>query len=62
VRTTGVLVSPVRLRFDYELVKTADSATLASGHTIHATLGRDGKPCRLPERARKLFGPRYHGQ
>jgi acyl-CoA thioester hydrolase len=55
VRTTGDLVSPVRLKFEYELVRTPDGATLAVGHTIHATLGRDGKPCRLPERARTLF-------
>jgi acyl-CoA thioester hydrolase len=55
VRTTGVLVSPVRLRFDYEIARAADGAALAHGHTIHASLGRDGRPCRLPVRARALF-------
>ncbi len=55
VRTAGVLVSPVRLRFDYEVARAADSVVLAHGHTIHASLGRDGRPCRLPDRARELF-------
>ena len=55
VRTTGVMVSPVRLRFDYEVGRTVDDTVLATGHTVHATLGQDGKPCRLPARARALF-------
>ena len=55
VRTKGTLVSPVRLRFDYELARQSDSATLANGHTVHASLDRAGRPCRLPGRARALF-------
>jgi acyl-CoA thioester hydrolase len=55
VRTAGVLVSPIRLRFDYEIARCADGVALAHGHTIHASLGRGGRPCRLPERARELF-------
>jgi len=55
VRTTGSVVSPVRLRFDYEVIRSADSTTLVTGFTVHATLDRGGRPCRLPERARELF-------
>ena len=55
LRTTGSLVSPVRLRFEYEAARAADGLLLAHGHTVHATLGRDGRPCRLPARARELF-------
>jgi acyl-CoA thioester hydrolase len=55
VRTAGTLVSPVRLRFDYQAARAADGLVLATGHTVHATLGRDGRPCRLPARARDLF-------
>ena len=55
VRTTGKLVSPVRVRFDYEVVRSADSTTLVTGYTVHATLDRSGKPRRLPARARELF-------
>jgi acyl-CoA thioester hydrolase len=55
IRTTGALVSPVRLRFDYEVVRQGDGVALAAGHTVHASLDRHGKPCRLPERARGLF-------
>lgn len=55
VTTTGVLVSPVRVRFTYEIIRPADSLTLASGETVHASLDRTGHPCRLPERVRNLF-------
>jgi len=55
VRTSGGMVSPVRVKFSYEVVRAADRTLLATGSTVHATLDRDGKPCRLPERVRALF-------
>jgi acyl-CoA thioester hydrolase len=55
VHTSGVLVSPVRVRFDYEVRRIEDRAALASGHTIHATLDRAGRPCRLPDRVRSVL-------
>jgi acyl-CoA thioester hydrolase len=55
VRTRGAMVSPIRVQFTYEVVRTADAVTLATGTTVHATLGRNGKPCRPPERVRTLF-------
>ena len=53
VRTTGMLLSPVRVQFTYEIVRASDAAMLATGTTIHATLDRAGRPCRLPERVRE---------
>jgi acyl-CoA thioester hydrolase len=55
VRTAGRLVSPVRVRFTYEVVRVTDQATLATGHTVHASLDRGGRPRRLPERVRMVF-------
>jgi len=55
VQTTGVLLSPVRVRFDYRVVRPADATTVAEGHTVHASLDRSGKPTRLPARARQAF-------
>ena len=55
VRTTGELLSPVRVKFTYEVVRPADAATLATGTTVHATLDRNGRPCRLPERVRTVL-------
>ena len=49
VRTTGAIVSPVRVAFTYEIVRPADHATLATGTTVHAALDRAGRPCRLPD-------------
>ena len=55
IRTSGALLSPVRLQFTYEVVRPADRVTLATGTTMHAALGRTGRPCRLPARVRELF-------
>jgi acyl-CoA thioester hydrolase len=55
VRTRGEMLSPVRVKFSYEVVRAADGATLATGTTVHVTLNRNGRPCRLPERVRAMF-------
>ncbi len=55
IETEGTLLSPVRVRFDYRVVRPGDAQPLASGHTIHASLDQNGKPRRLPERVRAIF-------
>jgi len=55
IRTTAALRSPVRIEFTYEVVRPSDGATIAGGRTMHASLDRDGRPCRLPERVRELL-------
>jgi acyl-CoA thioester hydrolase len=52
---SGTLLSPVRVRFDYQVVRAADHAVLAEGHTIHASLDPEGRPRRLPERVARIF-------
>ena len=55
VKTKGTVVSPVRMQFDYEVVRRTDSTVAAVGRTVHAALGPGGRPCRLPDRIRKAF-------
>ena len=55
IRTTGTLLSRVRVRFNYEVVRAADDAVLAEGYTVHASLDQDGRPRRLPDRIATLF-------
>jgi len=55
IRTTGTLVSPVRVAFSYEIVRPADAHTVATGQTVHASLDRSGRPCRLPDRVKGFF-------
>jgi acyl-CoA thioester hydrolase len=55
VRTTGALLSPVRVKFTYDVVRPADEVLLATGFTIHASIDREGRPCRLPDRVRELL-------
>jgi acyl-CoA thioester hydrolase len=55
VKTTGTLVSPVRVKFTYDVVRPADDVRLAAGYTVHASIGRSGRPCRLPDRVCQLL-------
>jgi acyl-CoA thioester hydrolase len=56
IHTRGSLVSAASMRFDYEVVRRSDGTLTAVGRTIHAAVKPTGKPCRLPERVRTLFG------
>jgi len=55
IRTRGELLSPVRVKFSYDVVRRADGATAAAGYTVHAATDPAGRPRRLPERVRNLF-------
>jgi acyl-CoA thioester hydrolase len=55
IRTRATLLTPVRIRFDYEIIR-GDDDTLVTGHTIHAALDARGRPCRLPARVRDMLG------
>ena len=55
VATSGTWLSPVRIRFDYQVIRASDTCVLADGHTIHAALDANGRPRRLPDRVRSLF-------
>jgi acyl-CoA thioester hydrolase len=48
IRTRATLLSPIRIRFDYEVLR--DGSVLSTGHTVHAGIDVDGRPCRLPRR------------
>lgn len=54
IRTRAALLTPVRIRFDYEIVRGDE--TLVTGYTIHAALDPRGRPCRLPDGVRGLLG------
>ncbi len=49
IRTRARLLTPVRIQFDYEVVR-GDQSLVASGYTVHAALDATGRPCRLPAR------------
>jgi acyl-CoA thioester hydrolase len=55
IRTTGRLLSPVRMEFDYEMIKIHDGTIAATGKTVHAAVDAAGRPCRLPARVREVF-------
>lgn len=55
ISTAATVLSQVRIRFDYEARLTGSSTLAATGHTVHASLGTDGRPCRLPVRVLELL-------
>ena len=55
IRTRATLLTPVRIRFDYELLRPGDEVPAATGYTVHAALDSGGRPCRLPQRVRELL-------
>jgi acyl-CoA thioester hydrolase len=55
IKTRAKKLSPVRVQFDYQATRRADGVLLATGHTVHATIDRDGRPVRMPERVKELF-------
>lgn len=55
VRTEGQIVSPVRMKFTYTVLRRADAVVSAEGYTLHAAVDSNGRPCRLPARVREVF-------
>lgn len=55
IRTSPTLMTPVRVRFDYEIWRAGEDAPLATGHTVHAAMDQNGRPCRLPQAVRELL-------
>ena len=54
IRTSARLLTPIRVRFDYEAVR-ADQVVVASGYTAHVALDAAGKPRRLPARVAEVL-------
>lgn len=55
IQTRAALLTPVRIRFDYDIVRHRDQVLAATGFTVHAALDPTGRPCRLPDRVRSLL-------
>ena len=57
IRTRPVMLTPVRVRFDYVAVRRGDTEPAAIGHTVHAAVDPNGRPCRLPARVVEALHP-----
>jgi acyl-CoA thioester hydrolase len=55
IRTSVRVASAVRLEFSYDVTVKGQDGTVAMGRTRHAAVGRDGRPCRLPDRILEAF-------
>jgi acyl-CoA thioester hydrolase len=52
---TARVASPARMEFRYEITVRGQAGPIATGRTSHAAVGRDGRPCRLPDRVLEAF-------
>lgn len=48
IETRLTAAEGVRVRFDYVVRRAGDGRVLATGHTVHASCGEDGRPARIP--------------
>ena len=48
IQTSGALLSPARVEFNYAVRRRADGTALADGRTVHAAVDLSGRPRRLP--------------
>ena len=39
----------VKIRFDYVVHRQSEASALALGHTVHACVGKEGRPTRAPD-------------
>jgi len=55
IAARGTLLTPVRVRFDYNVVRVDDDILAAVGHTVHAAVDAGGKPRRLPQTLKDML-------
>lgn len=55
IRTRATLLTGVRVRFDYEVLRNGEDEVAVIGYTVHAATDRTGRPCRLPDAVRELL-------
>jgi acyl-CoA thioester hydrolase len=55
IRTRATMAGRVRVRFDYEIFRNAERQLVASGHTVHAVIDPNGRPCRPPDRVLRVL-------
>jgi acyl-CoA thioester hydrolase len=55
IETAVARLGRATVRFQYRVVREADGALLATGHTEHCFLGSDGRPERAPQALLELL-------
>ena len=56
IETAVLRLGRASVEFTYRVVREADAEVLATGHTEHCFLGRDGRPVRAPQSLLTLLG------
>lgn len=60
IHTEFELLSRLRLKFSYTVIRKSDRKRIAEGHTVHVPVNRDGAVCRLPAPYLEALGQTSH--
>jgi acyl-CoA thioester hydrolase len=58
IRVDVVELRRASLVFAYEVLRDEDQQLLCTGRTVHACVGRDQRPMRMPEKLKELLTPK----
>jgi len=62
IETRLVSVEGARVRFEYVVRRREGGTVLATGFTVHAACGPDGRPMRMPDVVRRRLAPGGDGR
>jgi acyl-CoA thioester hydrolase len=55
VATEFSMISRLKIKFTYQVVRLTDSKLLAEGYTVHVPVNSEGAPCRVPQTYRNAL-------
>lgn len=55
IRAAVTALKRASLTFEYEIRREGEDRVLCTGRTVHACVGRDGRPTRIPEAIARVF-------
>ncbi len=55
IRTRIASLSPVKMQFDYEIIRGSEDLRLAEGYTVHAFVNREMKPYNIKKYAPDIY-------
>lgn len=56
------MISRLKLKFIYEVIRRSDEKRMAEGFTVHVPVNAEGKPCRIPAGYREALQITESGQ
>lgn len=59
IKTKATKLTPARIQFNYEIIRTSDKEVLANGYTVHAFVSKDSKVINIKKQYKQVFDKIY---